>query len=1286
MINRDDNLPPEKGESLKEKLDRRKLDVELRQENKEDSKFRKNTTEQLEKISETLSKNDSSQKEKLDKRKSDDKKEKDKKTDDEFKKNINKKIDKFESNVAKLTNAISKDKEKDTKEINRISEEISILTKRKENTKKKVNAVNVLTGDVGLSDLIKKQIQGAILKTKGRDALKQNIIKTKRKENIKKTIAEKGYIKGIATLIRDNKLDKKYKEQQSKLNRDLLKNKVEENKKQNNLNKLDKSSKNLSDLKDDVNSISLNQEKMNDAVDKLTGKIDDFISDNRPKSEPVKQETDISRATYDDKEHKWNTKSQKIPVKPVKNNQNGNSNGSPDIDIDLDDDRKKSKRQRRIDRLKKANRMSKLSSVGRSLVSPKMLGAGAVVASGMYIGDSLLDNYEQYQMSDNEAGRNDAVAKSVGGVAGAVTGGIVGAKALGTAGLIGGSVVPGLGNLAGLVGGSVTGGAAGAALGYYMGEGVGDYIENMWTGPLEKIPDSKRNNPFTIHEYLNGALIPELYKSLEMEQDPKKREDIEKGIGEYEDLAKKILDPESLKKWMQIKLDDNKLATADVSTKVTYLNELMGQFSYNENYFNAGKDVIDSVSKNTGTIDKYVGRFDEFIFGKKSKDESDKKNLESANELTKFNEANTLGKDGKSIELSLNSSKNFETLVGSGLVSDDWGSNSIKDVSKLNQLPLSVLKDLKENGSLDDSSTKALNKLINDKSKAQSKKEEINPEKVAPITTSTTKLTSTTDGESDKKKVIDKKTPTLKGIVGVEDNSNGVLNNTDSNIKNQNEEDVEKLAEDSYKAEQDLIDFLNNNPYDDLNSVDSEVTIDGITQKIKMFKDGTLNKKLADLREKVLDSRRNYNDAKMVILANSNDKDYLAQHGIYKNSKDASQGAVGNQFGPKISDDEFYYKQMSKDLENLNKKTGGNRSLSGSGSGASGSTGFNGGSGSSFETGALGQSSEKDLSVPTSYEGLGGMSAQFESGGRGSSAVGWDSTGGTSYGKYQIATKTGTMKRFMDFLQSANPQAYQALSQAGPADAGKTGKFAQVWQQIAKDGTLGTSEYDFIKKTHYDVGVSGIRNSNLKGMLGSSKALQEVMWSTSVQHGGGGASSIFNDVYKDGMSETDLIKAIYAKRSTKFGSSTAEVRASVINRFGREQKLALGIQSQPTGNGNASGGVMASNGTTGTSTGATGTATGKEPTLTNNSVTPKQPIGEDAMVNKTGTKDAPISVDNDTKTMVSQLKQPQQQSGGNNVAVINSGGSSNGGGNTVSNSSFGQKTPDPVLMYAALNK
>lgn len=195
--------------------------------------------------------------------------------------------------------------------------------------------------------------------------------------------------------------------------------------------------------------------------------------------------------------------------------------------------------------------------------------------------------------------------------------------------------------------------------------------------------------------------------------------------------------------------------------------------------------------------------------------------------------------------------------------------------------------------------------------------------------------------------------------------------------------------------------------------------------------------------------------------------------------------------------------------------------------------------------------------------GLGGLSERYEAGSLGSSAVGFDTTGGTSYGKYQIATRTGTMNKFMDYLKTNNPEAYERLKVAGPADAGKEGAFAQEWKKLAGEGKLAGSEHDFIKKTHFDVGMGGLKNDALKGMIEKSKALQEVMWSTSVQHGGGGASGIFGKVYKEGMSEQDLIKAIYAERGTRFGSSTSQVRSSVQNRFADEQQRALAMIGQP---------------------------------------------------------------------------------------------------------------------------
>ena len=216
---------------------------------------------------------------------------------------------------------------------------------------------------------------------------------------------------------------------------------------------------------------------------------------------------------------------------------------------------------------------------------------------------------------------------------------------------------------------------------------------------------------------------------------------------------------------------------------------------------------------------------------------------------------------------------------------------------------------------------------------------------------------------------------------------------------------------------------------------------------------------------------------------------------------------------------------------------------------------------------------EKAIVKPIAgVSGLGSLAAKYESGSRGSQAIGYDSTGGTSYGKYQIATKTGTMDKFMDFLKQDNPKAYERLKNAGPADSGKTGKFAQEWQALASEGVLGDSEHKFIKSTHYDKAITQLTNVPLQQMISNSGALQEVMWSTSVQHGAAGARKIFESVYRPGMSEKDLIKAIYAERATKFTSSTPGVRASVQNRFIDEQSRALEmVTAKPSA---ATGGVI----------------------------------------------------------------------------------------------------------------
>jgi hypothetical protein len=208
--------------------------------------------------------------------------------------------------------------------------------------------------------------------------------------------------------------------------------------------------------------------------------------------------------------------------------------------------------------------------------------------------------------------------------------------------------------------------------------------------------------------------------------------------------------------------------------------------------------------------------------------------------------------------------------------------------------------------------------------------------------------------------------------------------------------------------------------------------------------------------------------------------------------------------------------------------------------------------------------------APGMGDGLGKMSEKYETGGRGSGTVGYDKVGGTSYGKYQIASKVGAMKDFLKFAeQSGRGDVAKKLRDAGAeSDTGGTsGKSVDVWKQMAAGGELGDLEHQFIKKKSFDPAMSGLKDDDLRKKIEGNKALKEMMWSTSVQHGGGGAAGIMNKVYKKGMSDEDLIKATYAERGTRFGGSTAEVQKGVKNRFVSEEKDVMAMLGMPAGKG-----------------------------------------------------------------------------------------------------------------------
>lgn len=202
-------------------------------------------------------------------------------------------------------------------------------------------------------------------------------------------------------------------------------------------------------------------------------------------------------------------------------------------------------------------------------------------------------------------------------------------------------------------------------------------------------------------------------------------------------------------------------------------------------------------------------------------------------------------------------------------------------------------------------------------------------------------------------------------------------------------------------------------------------------------------------------------------------------------------------------------------------------------------------------------------------EDVGALSATFESGTQGVNAIGYDKNGGTSYGTFQIASKPGTMKSFIEYLHDREPQWGAKLKAAGPADTGSTkGRMPEAWRGIAAEDPekFGQLQRDFIEATHYAPARDKILARTGVDMDTMPAAAREALWSTSVQHGPAGAAKIFGRTIKSiGTDQPEhefaqkLIDKVYETRKSQFGSSTASVQASVKNRMNVEKDMVLAM-------------------------------------------------------------------------------------------------------------------------------
>ena len=185
----------------------------------------------------------------------------------------------------------------------------------------------------------------------------------------------------------------------------------------------------------------------------------------------------------------------------------------------------------------------------------------------------------------------------------------------------------------------------------------------------------------------------------------------------------------------------------------------------------------------------------------------------------------------------------------------------------------------------------------------------------------------------------------------------------------------------------------------------------------------------------------------------------------------------------------------------------------------------------------------------TNKVALGNLSSKYESGGN-PGAIGFDSTGGYSYGTYQLAHNNA--QRFVQQSPYANEFRGLAFNSSG---------WQQKWKDIARRDPQGfdSAQKKYIESTHFQPQVDKLSQLGVD-LNKYSNVLKDVIWSTAVQHGG--ATDIIAKALKQvgkNASESDLIRRIYAIRwsgGQQFASSTEAVKKAVYNRFyGKDGEL-----------------------------------------------------------------------------------------------------------------------------------
>ncbi len=177
------------------------------------------------------------------------------------------------------------------------------------------------------------------------------------------------------------------------------------------------------------------------------------------------------------------------------------------------------------------------------------------------------------------------------------------------------------------------------------------------------------------------------------------------------------------------------------------------------------------------------------------------------------------------------------------------------------------------------------------------------------------------------------------------------------------------------------------------------------------------------------------------------------------------------------------------------------------------------------------------------------ITTQYEHGGQGYAAITKDNYGGFSYGKEQLSTRRlddapSTFDKFLDYLSTHLPDAYNKLEKAGGWDAAFVGQtsFRKAWLDLIKDKKFTDCYDDFVTDTmilpvYNRMDQAKTVNLDKVTTWGSENpAVQAAIRSVIIQHGRVGAFNLIKKVVKqkNPQNPNEFLDALYELRAKKF--------------------------------------------------------------------------------------------------------------------------------------------------------